>query len=208
LMREALVGTVRLIWPHAQITEASTFPAAWEQAKLSPDYILVDLLMPGADPVEGVEGIMAAAPVARILVITGNQDDRIMIDLLKRGVAGFAPKTASGAIIEAALRLIAAGGVYLPPRLAELVANDEGWNRPAPVAAAIAEQLTRRQLDILRLIGLGKSNKEIGRSLGLAPSTVKSHVSQIFARLGAANRVEAIAKSQVLLPGREGDRRR
>ena len=198
LVREALVGTVRLIWPDARTTEASTFPEAWEQARLAPDLVLADLLMPGADPREGIDGIMTAAPAARVLVITGNQDDQLMIDLLKRGVAGFAPKAASSAIIEAALRLIAAGGVYLPPRLAELATRDGGWERPSPIPGATAEQMTARQLEILQLITLGKSNKEIARSLDLAPSTVKSHVSQILARLGAVNRTDALARAKGL----------
>ena len=119
LVREALVGTVRMTWPKIQIDEAGNFPAAWEAAAKTPELILADLIMPGAEPLAGILGIIDAAPAARILIITGNQEDTLLIRLLELGVAGFAPKSATGAIIEAALLLINAGGRYLPPRLAE-----------------------------------------------------------------------------------------
>jgi DNA-binding NarL/FixJ family response regulator len=200
LMREALVGTVRMAWPDTQIIEAATFPEGWEKAEQRPDYILADLAMPGADPLDGIDGLMKAAPAARLLVITASQDDQLMLALLRRGVAGFAPKAATSAIIEAALRLVAAGGTYLPARLAEL-ATEIATVRGEPSAhdydgVESPMLLTPRQQDILRLLTLGKSNKEIARSLDLAPSTVKSHVSQILSRLGAANRTEALSKAQ------------
>ena len=118
LMRDALAGTVRLGWPDAAITEVGDFAAAWAAAAHHPDLAIVDLMMPGATPIAGVTRLRAISPGTAILIVTGTDDDRLMLDLLDLGIAGFAPKTASGAVIEAALRLIAAGGRYLPPRLA------------------------------------------------------------------------------------------
>ena len=103
--------------------------------------------------------------------------------------------------MDAAIRLILAGGRYLPPRLADIAATRFETGVP-PIAgdsgAFTSDRLTGRQLDVLRLIAKGKSNKEIARSLNLAPSTVKTHLSQILISLGAANRTEASVKARRL----------
>jgi DNA-binding NarL/FixJ family response regulator len=204
LVREALAGTVRLGWPDARIAEAGDFPAAWAQAGAAQagarfDLCIADLVMPGASPLRGIEGLQRAAPAMPILVVTGTEDDALLLDLLDLGIAGFAPKTASGAIIEAALRLIIAGGTYLPPRLAQIAATriDTGGVTPKRDDAAIlADRLTDRQMDVLRLVARGMSNKEIARALALAPSTVKTHLAQIQTCLGAVNRTDASMKAR------------
>jgi DNA-binding NarL/FixJ family response regulator len=124
-----------------------------------------------------------------------------LLNLLKLGVSGFSPKTASGAIVEAALRLIHAGGRYLPPRLAEIAASriDSGATVAVRDEATLTgERLTERQIDVLRLVASGLSNKEIARALSLAPSTVKTHVSNIQTYLGAANRTDASIRARAL----------
>jgi DNA-binding NarL/FixJ family response regulator len=201
LVREALAGTVRLGWPGVSILEAGDFPTAWALAAHRPDFILADLVMPGASPLAGVAGLVAAAPSVPLLVVTGTQDDTLLVDLLDMGVSGFAPKTANGAIIEAAIRLILAGGRYLPQRIAEIAAARLA-DGSAPLVEepgmAVAERLTERQLDVLRLVARGQSNKEIGRALDLAPSTVKTHITHVLLVLGAANRTDASIKARQL----------
>ena len=165
------------------------------------DLILADLMMPGAGPLAGIDGIMRAAPETPVLVVTGTEDDGLLLDLLDRGVAGFAPKTASGSIVEAAMRLILAGGRYLPPRLADIAAARIASGHVMPIqdeGARLADRLTERQKDVLRLIAQGQSNKDIARVLALAPSTVKTHMTQILLTLAAANRTEAAMKAQML----------
>ena len=172
LMREALAGTVRLAWREARITQVGDFPAAWTSAAASqPDVALVDLMMPGATPLAGVAGVRRAAPATAILVITGTDDDRLMLDLLDLGISGFATKTASGSVIEAALRLVVAGGRYLPPRLAQIAASRSDLMLPNPRSLPA---LTLRQREVLRLVARGLSNKEIANALDLAPETVKN----------------------------------
>jgi two-component system, NarL family, nitrate/nitrite response regulator NarL len=201
LVREALAGMVRLGWPGVDVTVAADFPSAWQLAAARPDLIICDLVMPGASPLAGIDGVRAAAPDTPLLVVTGTEDDALLLDLLDSGVAGFAPKSASSAIIEAAIRLILAGGRYLPSRLADLAKSrlDKG-EKPAmrDDAARLSERLTGRQLDVLRLMSKGHSNKEIARMLELAPSTVKSHLSQILASLSASNRTDAAIKARLL----------
>lgn len=205
LMRDALAGTVRLGWPDVTVTAVGDFASAWAAAASHPDVAIVDLMMPGAAPRAGVEGIRRASPATAILVVTGTDDDRLMLDLLDLGIAGFAGKTSSGAVIEAALRLIVAGGRYLPARLAEIaasrVAPDPGG---APMAAAAPTvvgraALTDRHLDVLRLVARGLSNKEIAQELDLAPETVKTHLARVQTILGAKNRTDAATRARHLL---------
>ncbi|MCU0881250.1 MAG: response regulator transcription factor [Hyphomonadaceae bacterium] len=202
LVRDALAGTVRLGWPDAVLDLAADFPEAWRIAtEASHDLIICDLIMPGAGPLAGVDGLVRAAPGTPLLVVTGTEDDTLMMDLLDRGVAGFAPKTANGSIIEAAIRLILAGGRYLPARVSEIASTRLQNGTVTPVrddVARIAERLTGRQMDVLRLMAQGRSNKEIARDLDLAPSTIKTHLSQIMIHLGAANRTDASIKARML----------
>jgi DNA-binding NarL/FixJ family response regulator len=242
LVREALVGTVRMNWPQADVWQAGDFVSAWELAAQQPDLCIADLIMPGAGPMAGITGIMKASPSTKVLVVTGTQDDALLMELLKAGVAGFAPKSASGAIIEAAIRLVLAGGRYLPPRLADIAASrveftlqqdavagmareprqnpgsdtgggsgsgtggGSGASPAVPVAdsadestaagAGSPDRLTARQIDVLKLVSEGQSNKEIARVLGLAPSTVKTHLENLLSALGVSNRTEASDKAR------------
>ena len=192
LVREALAGAVAQRWPAAAITQAADFPAAWRAASTAPELCLVDLAMPGADERAGIAGMFAAAPGLRLLVVTGSHDDRLLLDLLKSGVAGFVPKTSGIEIVVAAAQLVLAGGQYLPPRVADLAAiarasDHSGSNGKTAV--------TTRQRDVLRLIADGHSNKEIARQLALSPATVKTHVAQAVLAIGALNRTDAAIKA-------------
>lgn len=200
MMREALVGCVLLAWPRAKITQAADFPSAWAQAAAQPAFCICDLVMPGAAPVEGIRSLRSQAPKTPILVVTGNDEDAVLLALFELGIAGFVPKTSNSSIIEAAIRLILAGGRYLPPRIAELAtgrARSDGADAlpPPPVFNA---RLTDRQLNVLRLMALGQSNKEIAKQIGLSPATVKAHVAAAMAALGAVNRTEAALRAREL----------
>ena len=194
LMRDALAGTVRLACPAAAIVEVGDFASAWAAAARHPEVAIVDLMMPGATPLDGIRGLRAASPDTAVLVVTGTDDDRLMMDLLDLGIAGFAAKTASGAVIEAALRLIAAGGRYLPARLADIAAA-----RVAAPAPPARPALSERQLAVLRLAARGLSNKEIAQALDLAPETVKTHLARVQTILGAKNRTDAATRARHLL---------
>jgi two-component system, NarL family, nitrate/nitrite response regulator NarL len=201
LVREAIAGTIAMGWPDIGIDTAGDFPSAWTKAAAHPDMIICDLIMPGASALAGIDGILSAAPNVPLLVVTGTQDDALLLDLLDRGVAGFASKTASGSIIEAAVRLILAGGRYLPARLADIAASRIDDGSVIPVrddAARLPQRLSERQMDVLRLVIKGQSNKEIARTLDLAPSTVKTHLSHVLHCLGATNRTDAALKARLL----------
>jgi len=193
MMRAALAGAIEVGWPGTTVIQAGDFPTAWAAAARGADLILSDLVMPGAAPYEGVLGIMRAAPAAPILVITGNEEPDLLLALFDLGIAGFAPKTSKSAVIEAAVRLVLAGGRYLPPQVLDLVGSRSGG--PAGRAPA-AVHLTTRQAEIVQRMAAGLSNKEIARELDLSPATVKVHAAAAFASLGAANRTEAVMKAR------------
>jgi DNA-binding NarL/FixJ family response regulator len=195
MMREALAGAVALGWPDARVIQAADFPSAWAAAAEGPDLIISDLVMPGASPVEGIGKLRAAAMGAPILVVTGNEEDEVLLALFRLGIAGFAPKTSKSAIIDAAIRLVLAGGRYLPPRIVELAAR-QGHPGGAAQASAVTVRLTERQADVLKLIATGESNKQIARELDLSPATIKAHAAAAMAALGAVNRTEAVVKAR------------
>ncbi len=188
-----------MTWPEAAITAVADFTGAWAAAAESPSLILCDLSMPGAEPIEGIRGVREAAPDAPLVVVTGNEDDSLLLDLFDLGIAGFIPKSASGELIEMALRLVLAGGLYLPPRIVELAKGRSTGGRSLAGQSDLGlAKLTDRQLEVLKLVASGLSNKEIARDLSLSPATVKTHVAAIIGALEAANRTDAANRARTM----------
>lgn len=191
LVRDALSLSIAARWPDAVIWEAADFPSAWTLAEHNPQLCLMDLGMAGSAPREGIARLRQLAPASRIVVVTGTADDALMLTLLDDGVEGFVPKSARASVIGAAIDLVMAGGRYLPERLGEMVA----LSRRDP---ALCERLSPRQMEALRLISQGLTNKEIARTLGLSPATIKVHIAQAMSALSAANRTDAAIKARDL----------
>ncbi len=194
LIREALSATIMGRWPMAKVAEASDFTKAKTLAKTQPDICLVDLVMPGAKPVEGVKSLLEAAPRSSVVVVTGSADDRLMLELLDIGVHGFLEKTSTSAVILAAVDLVLAGGRYLPPSVAELAQEPKPPDNVTPRLPIFSA----RQIEVLSLIADGQSNKEIARALHLSPSTVKTHVANVIATSGANNRTDAAIQARTM----------
>ncbi len=150
--------------------------------------------MPGADALTGIRHVRAAAPDAAVLVVTGSEDDHLLLALFDLGIAGFVPKSASAEIIEVAIRLVLAGGRYVPDRVVALAQRN--GSPMIAVASVAASRLTDRQIDVLRRMALGESNKEIARTLAISPTTVKTHVASILAALDTTNRTEAAFRAR------------
>lgn len=185
LVSEALAALLRARHPDARIRIIGDWPAAIAAAAADPPRLmLIDALMPGATPAQGLAAVRQAAPSALLMLISGVQDDLLLSRLLTEGVAGFLPKTAPPDVMLAAVALVLAGETYLPDRTRLQMA--------APL-------LSPRQAEVGRLIAQGLTNKQIARALGIGPETVKTHVAQLIAILGAANRAEAAVKAQALL---------
>lgn len=173
LMREALGGAMRDRWPDLILDEAGDFPTAWALADAGPDFCLVDLGMPGADPVAGLTGLRVRAPNATLLVLTGLTDSALLAEVMACGVAQlFSKNTDAETLIDA----IAAA---LPD-----------------LRTVEAARLPPRQQEILGLLAEGLTNKEIALRLGISPATVKIHVARLTSWLGAVNRTDAVARAQ------------
>ena len=149
--------------------------------------ILLDWNLEGTGGVDGLKRIRDAAPQARIVIVSGETDSKIVRQAVDAGASGFIPKTASPAVLSMAVRLICAGGIYLP---------GGAWPIQPPEvldsAAAKLPTLTLRQIDVFKLMVRGMPNKEIARALSIVEATVKVHMTAIFRALNVRNRTEAV----------------
>lgn len=206
LVRSALSLVVGDLTDRA-VAGVGTFAEAWAHAEDNPDLDLcvVDLHMPGIGPIEGLAGLKARAPGAKFVVVTGSTQDDELMSALRLNVEGFVPKSVEPGVVEAALRLVLAGGHYLPARVAELARGADVEDDDEPVAASTETaasvdvgygRISARHRDVLDQLARGRSNKEIARLLGLSPATIKTHVAHIIASFGAANRTEAAAQAR------------
>ena len=195
LMRQALVNALASVEPNVRFAEAGDVAATLALVTTPPGplLLLMDLHMPGARGVEAVREVRARAPHVPVAVISADDDPATVDSLLAMGVAGFIPKADSPAVIASAVRLILAGGTYVPPRLLRgaTVANDD--------AQARISGLTSRQMDVVRLLARGLSNKAIARELGVTEGTVKVHLLAVFRALDVRNRTAAVIAAQRFL---------
>ncbi len=190
MVLEAMSLTLAQRWPNLTIDRAGDFTEAKALASTGPDLILADLGMPGATPLEGIGALRRAAPAVPLIVFTGMADDDLLLKLVALPVNGFVAKTESPAVVMAAIELVLAGGRHFPARIAELALRRSGYN---PIGNGT--RITARQHQVLQLLAAGRSNKEIAIALALSPATVKTHVAQSMAAVGAANRAEAAARA-------------
>jgi DNA-binding NarL/FixJ family response regulator len=168
-----------------------------EAARLRPDVILMDLVMPGVGGLEAIGRIRSSQPEARILVLTSFASADQVLPALRAGAAGYLLKDAAPAEVEAAIRAVHRGEGLLDPAvtatvLAE-VARPGGRDSSTTTGAGEAEfgSLTPREREVLGLLGRGLTNAAIARELFVAEKTVKTHVSSILAKLRLADRTQA-----------------
>lgn len=189
--------------PQFQIVgDAADAGAAHRRAQeLQPDVILLDNHLPGVNGVDALPGLREAAPGARILLLTVSEDAGDLAVALQNGASGYLLKTIEGDALSAAIRRAMAGEHVVAPEMtgklvaayrdaattaAGVVAGAVPATQPGPLAA-----LSPRELDILRCIAAGASNKEIARQLAIAETTVKIHVQHILRKLDVSSRVHA-----------------
>ena len=180
------------------VLEAENYPDAATLLVSHPDtaLALLDLNMPGMNGCTQIEALAEQAPTVPLVMLSGSENPQDMQCALDAGAAGYIPKSESPAVILHAVRLVLAGGVYVPPAL---LRNPAAGSEANPAAAAA---LTPRQREVLVMVIEGKTNKEIARAFDLSEATVKSHVAAIFRALAVSNRTQAAhaAQSLGLLP--------
>jgi NarL family two-component system response regulator LiaR len=169
--------------------EAANGSEAVEQARiLKPDIILMDLVMPQMNGIEAIRAIKQRDAGAKILVLTSFADDQNVFPAIKSGASGYLLKDALPNELLDAMRSIYNGQPSLHPVIAEKLMREFSQPEKAP---AREEALTRRELDVLRLIAQGNSNHEIARQLVVSDRTVTSHIGSILEKLHVANRTQA-----------------
>ena len=168
--------------------------------ELQPDLILLDNHLPGVNGVDALPALLEAAPAARILMLTVSEDESDLAAALRGGAAGYLLKTIEGdALTQAIERAMQGDSVLAPEMTSKLVSAYRGAAKAGPAALAgtpsagevSIASLSPRELDILRGIARGASNKEIAREHGIAETTVKIHVQHVLRKLDVSSRVHA-----------------
>ena len=171
------------------VGEAADGKEAVEKAeRLHPDVILMDLVMPGMDGIEATRRITTRQPEIRILVLTSFAEDEKVFPALKAGALGYLLKDAGPEELVRAIRQVYCGESSLHPAIARKVLQE--LSRPSEQPPT-PEPLTERELEVLRLIAKGKSNREIAEELVISEATVRTHVSNILGKLQLASRTQA-----------------
>jgi DNA-binding NarL/FixJ family response regulator len=148
------------------------------------DAVFLDLAMPGVGGMAAIAEFGRRRPDVPVIVITASDDPAKVREAFAEGALGYVPKSASAQTLLAALRLVLSGEAFVPALLLRAPSASNAGRIDAP--------LTRRQSEVLGGLAIGLSNKEIGRRLGMAEKTVKTHVTGVLRALGAANRAEAV----------------
>jgi DNA-binding NarL/FixJ family response regulator len=163
------------------------------ERRLRPDVVLMDIRMPTMDGLEATRQILAQSPGCRVLMLTTFDLDRYVYAALAIGASGFLLKDVTADHLAAAIRLVDTGDALLAPsitrRLVQRFASDDSQ---VPAVHRDLAVLTRRELEVLTLLGRGRSNAELARTLTLSEATVKTHVARIFAKLELRDRAQAV----------------
>ena len=213
LIREALRHVLTVLDAKINLIETQNFAEALAATDENPDLalILLDLGLPDVNGIDALAELRRRHPGIPVVVLSASEQPATVMLAIETGAMGFIPKTTSSHLLLNALRLVLAGGVYLP---VEVLRQHQGTPEPALRLAAEANQggkmltprefgLTARQADVLARLVQGKSNKLICRDLELAEGTVKIHVTAILKALNVSNRTQAViavGKLGMLLP--------
>ncbi len=171
-------------------------------AELAPDLVVMDLRMPGLDGVAATRQILAAAPRAKVLVLTTFDDDEHLFPALAAGASGYFVKDTDPEILLDAIRRTVDGDLVFSPALLQRLVDRAVTAQPAPMVAVPA--LSPRELAVLRLVGDGYGNQEIAERLHLGVSTVKTHLANLFEKTGTDNRVRLAVYASKLAADQPG----
>jgi len=187
LVARSLKGYLESFEDFAVVGVVSNGERALEWLKTgTPDVVIVDLLMPGGlDGIETTRRIRRHAPAVAVIALTASVDEARMMGVLRAGATGYVRKDAEPETLVAAIRAVARGRTYIDPSVASLVRQ----------AAAPADELTGREVEVLRHLAHGRANKEIAEALSIGEETVKTHVANVLSKLQVENRAQAIVQA-------------
>ena len=177
------------------VGEAADGAEAVELAlQLTPDVVLMDIRMPGLDGLEATRRLVRSAPSSvRVLVLTTFDLDEYVYEAIRAGASGFLVKDVPPAELAHGVRTVAAGEALLAPTVVRRLL-EEFVRRPPPGSQTPAEleELTERELEVLKLVASGRSNAEIASDLVVSETTIKTHVTHVFQKLNLRDRVQAV----------------
>ncbi len=201
LMRDGLRTLLELEDDLAVVGEAGNGDEALARyAELQPTIVLMDVRMPGMDGVEATRRLHAQWPNVKVIILTTFDEDEYIFEGLRAGALGYLLKAVSGDELADAIRRVAAGQALIDPAVTRKVVD--AFARLAPPARAVdaglAEPLSERELDVLKLVANGLSNREIAERLYLAEGTVKNYVTSLLSKIGARDRTQAALRGREL----------
>ncbi|HEY6780157.1 MAG TPA: response regulator transcription factor [Thermoleophilaceae bacterium] len=169
------------------VAEAGDVMSAIEQVERTrPDVLVLDLHMPGEPSLPAIPRLRETSPGTRVLVLTAQRDPSFAGEALRVGAAGYVPKEAAGSQLLEAIGVVAADGTYLDPQLGARLAATSA------AAGRAASELTEREVEVLRLIARGRTNREMAERLFLSVRTVESHRARIQRKLGRSRRSDLV----------------
>jgi len=201
VVRDGLAMLLGLIDDVEVVATAADGVEALERACAErPDIVLMDLRMPRMEGAEATRQILASMPDTRVLVLTTYSDDEFLFPALQAGARGYLTKDATAEEIEHAIRAIVAGQTHLDPAIQQRLVTAVLDQTQPPAADETAgvpssdlpDELTPREVEVLKLIASGLSNQEIADALVLSNATVKTHINRIFYKTGARDRAQAV----------------
>ena len=199
LMREGLATLLALAGDIEIVGQASDGAAAIELTKqLKPDVILMDIQMPNVDGVTATRTIRSIQPDTQVIILTTFDDDEYLMSGLRAGACGYLLKDMPSEQLANAIRSAAKGESPIEPAMARKLVNLVAQTASVQPAPPVASELSEREIEVLRLIAGGFSNKEIAEQLVIAEGTAKNHVSNILSKLEARDRAQAVAKAKEL----------
>lgn len=174
------------------IDEANSFSSISDHLSRHPDYelIIVDLNMPGMEGRTSISRINAAHPTIPIIVFSGSYAPEQINQMIEAGASGFIPKTVSGQTMKSAIDLVLSGGTYIPKEALQTAkGKGDGGN------GSNENLLTPREVDVLKELLNGSSNRQIAEALRVKDFTIKAHMQSIFRKFNAENRTQVIIKA-------------
>jgi DNA-binding NarL/FixJ family response regulator len=197
LFREGVKPVLLKLDGQVEILEAIDYPSAYAitAQHTEMDLALLDLNMPGGTGIEGITQFRSRFPHIPLIVLSAADRPDEVRQVLAAGAMGYISKASAPAVILSAMHLVLAGGVYAPPELLSAQSVAPILHPVSPSGPRLAS-LTERQLEVLRLMGQGMSNRQIAEAFHLTEGTVKIHVTAVLRALDASNRTEAVLVAQ------------
>lgn len=189
LFREGLALLMAHAFDGVECLQAASIAEAIDLGGQHPDLALtlLDLGLPDSDGMAGLRQLQQELPGPALVVLSADDAPQTVLDTINAGAQGFIPKSAEPGLMREALAHVLGGGIYLPRH-----------SPAAPASSPAAIDLSERQLDVLRLLIRGRSNKLISRELDLSESTVKTHLAAVFRKLEVNTRTQAVVKAAAL----------